>query len=170
MNAVITDMIWHDISLLALLSSSFFYLFTSSPLMLTCTSLQSRSTAPLQCQNPPQLYVCSQLQLLSDWCLSLPDLTHSSVKQLLAISLRCDSDMCCSALMSETQWTQTQTQQLSTELFDTGVIQTNYHFRVIQAQEPFRSDTSICLAVMFSTCKTLKQQPFNNVTLWPYTM
>jgi hypothetical protein len=89
--------------------------------------------------------------LLWDRCLSLPDLTHSSVKQLLAASLRCDSDMRCSALMSETQCTQTQTQQSSTELFDTGVIRTKFRFCVIQTQEQFTSNTSICLAVMLST-------------------
>jgi hypothetical protein len=89
--------------------------------------------------------------LPSDRCLSLPDLTQSSVKQLLAASLRCDSDMRCSALMSETQCTQTQTQQSSIELFDTGVIRTKFYFCVIQTQEQFTSDTSICLAVMLST-------------------
>jgi hypothetical protein len=34
--------------------------------------------------------------------MSLPDLTHSSVKQLLAVSLRCDWNIRCSALISGT--------------------------------------------------------------------
>jgi hypothetical protein len=47
--------------------------------------------------------------LLSDWYRSLPVLTHSSAKQLLAANLRCDSDMRCSAFMSETQCSPTHT-------------------------------------------------------------
>jgi hypothetical protein len=151
LTAIIKDMIWYD-----MISICCFFLSVLLIHPLSCcwpTQLSSHKAEPPS--HPTQLHVYSHLQLLSDWCPSLPVLTHSSVKQLLAANLRCDSDMRCSAFMSETQCTQTHTHQSNSELFDTGVIRKMLHFCIIKRHEQFRSDTSICLAVMINACCTL---------------
>ena len=105
-----------DTSLLAFMQSSFqSHLFTSSPF---CVNLLLNSPFRKLC--PTYIQMCVQLSIqkalphphrnvcpltsqVSVRFMSLPDLTHSSVKQLLAASLSCDCDIRCSAFISETQ-------------------------------------------------------------------
>jgi len=153
LNTIITDMIWHQCACSAL----FFPFVLLIHLLSSNADLHIPSVTKHCPITMPGSHTTAGLftSPVAVRLMSLPDLTHSSVKQLLAVSLRCDSKMRCSAPMSETQCTQTQTQQSSTELLDTGGIRTNFHFCIIQTQEKLRSDTSTCLAVMLSTCRTL---------------
>lgn len=74
--------------------------------MLTCTTLQKQSTSPITTSGSHTIG-CPFTSQIDLRLVSLPDLTHSSVTKLLAASLHCDSDMRCSAFISETQCTQT---------------------------------------------------------------
>jgi len=153
LNTIITDVIWHQSAcsalffLLALLIN---LLSSNADLHISPVTKHCPITTPGSHKTACLLTAPVTVRLMSV-------LTWSDTLFCQAAAGRQSALWQWHELLSPYVWNtvqQTLTQQSSTELLDTGVIRTKFHFcvRVIQTQEQFKSDTSICPAVMLTTC------------------
>jgi hypothetical protein len=169
LNTVITDVIWHQSACSAL----FFLLVLLINLLLSNADLHISPVTKHCPITTPGSYTTACLFTAPVAVRLMSVLTWSDTLFCQAAAGRQSALWQWHELLSPYVWNtvQTQTQQSSTELLDTGVIRTKFHSllctsnsdsRTVQIRRQylsgsdvkymFRSDTSICPAVMLSTC------------------